>query len=152
MIEPLGPEIRRELQRYGPQAGMGELVAAWPGAVGESIARNAWPARFGRDGTLFVATKDAVWAFELGQRADEIRGKLGKLAPRQLRFAPGKIPDSVSEQTTEESSRAQPEPSEAQRLAAAEVAATIEDEELRALVARAAAASLAKLPSDRSFW
>ena len=71
-MEPLGPDVRRELSRFGPQAGIGEAVAAWPTAVGESIARNAWPARFARDGTLHVATKDAVWAFELGHRAAEI--------------------------------------------------------------------------------
>ena len=43
---------------------MGETVAAWPSAVGEEIARNAWPARFARDGTLIVNTRDSVWAFE----------------------------------------------------------------------------------------
>ena len=149
MIEPLGPDVRRELERYGPQAGMGELVAAWPDAVGESIARNAWPARFGRDGTLFVSTRDAVWAFELGQRVDEIRARLGSLAPRELRFAPGKVPDPVSAEATAIAECARPQPSEEQRRAAAEVAATIEDEELRELVARAVAASLARHPSDR---
>ena len=48
------------------------LLAAWEAAVGPEIARNAWPARFQRDGTLIVHTKDAIWGFELGQRAAEI--------------------------------------------------------------------------------
>ncbi len=73
---------------------MGDVLAAWEDAVGPEIARNAWPARFQRDGTLIVHCQDAIWAFELGSRA-------------------------------------------------AEWAAGIEDETLRELVARAAAASLA---------
>ena len=51
---------------------MGALLAAWEAAVGPEIARNAWPARFQRDGTLIVHTKDAIWGFELGHRAGEI--------------------------------------------------------------------------------
>ena len=55
---------------------MAELVERWPGAVGSQIARFAWPARIARDGTIHVATSDSVWAFELGQRAEEIGGRL----------------------------------------------------------------------------
>ena len=71
-VERLGDLLKRELGRHGAQAGIGEAVAAWPDAVGEEIARNAWPARFTRDGTLIVHTRDAVWGFELTQRAAEI--------------------------------------------------------------------------------
>ena len=61
-------EIRaRALARFGPQAGMAELVERWPEAVGPAIARNAWPARIATDGTVHVNTADSVWAFELGQ-------------------------------------------------------------------------------------
>src|SRR5439155_21214632 len=67
MMEPLGPEVRRELGRFGPQAGLGKLVAAWPAAVGAQIAANAWPARFRRDGILVVHTSSSAWAFELAQ-------------------------------------------------------------------------------------
>ena len=35
---------------------MADLVARWPEAVGRGIARNAWPARIARDGTLHVNT------------------------------------------------------------------------------------------------
>src|SRR2546430_15732070 len=89
-MEPLGPDVRRELERFGPQAGMGEVLAAWPEAVGPAIARNAWPARIARDGTLHVATRDSIWAFELGHRAAEIAVALGVPA---VRFAAGKIPE-----------------------------------------------------------
>ena len=65
MIERIGNEVERELGRFGPAAGMAELLRAWPDAVGEEIARNAWPARIARDGTLHVATSSSAWAFEL---------------------------------------------------------------------------------------
>ena len=81
--------MRKELGQFGPQAGMPELLEAWPVAVGDAIARNAWPARIARDGTLHVATADSIWAFELGHRAAEIAERLG--VPK-VRFAPGPLP------------------------------------------------------------
>ena len=30
-MDPLGSEIRAELRRFGPQAGMADLVERWPG-------------------------------------------------------------------------------------------------------------------------
>ena len=73
---------------------MAELVERWPTTVGAAIARNAWPARIARDGTVHVNTADSVWAFELGQRAAEIAEKLG--VPR-VRFAPGPLPEPDAE-------------------------------------------------------
>ncbi|HEY6054553.1 MAG TPA: DUF721 domain-containing protein, partial [Gaiellaceae bacterium] len=93
-MDPLGPDVRRELDRFGPQGGMAELLEAWPSAVGADIARNAWPARFSRDGTLLVHTADAIWAFELGHRAAEIADRLGVKA---LRFAAGPLPELADE-------------------------------------------------------
>ena len=75
-MERLSSELKHELSRFGVQAGLAELVERWPGVVGAGIARNAWPARIARDGTLHVATADSVWAFELGHRAVEIAGRL----------------------------------------------------------------------------
>jgi len=147
-VEPLGPEVKRELSRFGPQAGLGEAIAAWPGVVGEAIARNAWPARFSRDGTLHVATKDAVWAFELGHRAAEIAKRLGVPA---VRFSPGKVAAAMPVEATAESLAPRPEPTADERRQAAEIAASIEDEELRDLVARAVAASLSSQRGDRPF-
>jgi hypothetical protein len=147
-MEPLGPEVKRELSRFGPQAGLGEAIAAWPATVGEAIARNAWPARFSRDGTLHVATKDAVWAFELGHRAAEIAERLGVPA---VRVAPGKVADALPAEATAAASAPRVQPSAEDRREAAEIAAAIEDESLRDLVARAAAASLSNRRGDRSF-
>jgi len=133
--------VARELRRFGPNAGMGEAVAAWPAAVGEEIARNAWPARFQRDGTLIVHARDAIWGFELGHRAAEISARLpGKPA---LKFVPGPLPEPGAEQPRP-ASEGPPSATLEQVEQAARWAARIDDEELRALVARAAAASLAR--------
>ena len=95
LMEPLGDEIRSELRRFGPEAAISDAVEAWPAAVGPEIARNAWPARFQRDGTLVVHTRDAVWGFELTHRAAEIAGRLpGSPA---LKFVPGPLPEPASD-------------------------------------------------------
>ena len=57
-MERLGDEVGRQLGRFGPQGAIGDVVAVWPDAVGEAIARNAWPARIARDGTVHVNTAD----------------------------------------------------------------------------------------------
>ena len=141
--ERLGDELRRELRRHGPNAAMGDVLAAWEGAVGPEIARNAQPARFQRDGTLIVHCKDAIWGFELGHRAAEIAERLpGKPA---LKFVPGPLPESGAAPAGD--AAAPPPATVEERAKAAEWAAAIEDEELRRLVARAAAASLARRPA-----
>ncbi len=147
MMEPVGENVRRALRGLGPQGAIPELVAAWPAAVGVEIARNAWPARVQRDGTLVVHARDAVWAYELSQRVAEIARRLPG-APR-LRFVPGPIPeldasDAAAAATPQQA--ATPE----QAREAARWAAAIEDEELRELVAGAARASLARAAADRS--
>ena len=93
MIERVGGAVRRELGRFGPSSGLEPLVERWQEAVGPEIARNAWPARLGRDGTLHVHAKDSIWAFELTSRAEEIRARLGSVAPPRLAFSPGPLPD-----------------------------------------------------------
>jgi hypothetical protein len=120
---------------------MGDVLEAWEAAVGPEIARNAWPARFQRDGTLIVHTQDAIWGFELGHRAAEISARLpGKPA---LKFVPGPLPAPGPEppQATPQGS---PAITLEQRARAAEWASEIEDEELRQLVARAAEISLSR--------
>ena len=124
---------------------MSETVAAWPAAVGEEIARNAWPARFQRDGTLVVHAKDAIWAFELGHRAAEIAPRLPG-AP-SLKFVPGPVPEAGASEASLDAPPAPPAATLEEQRQAAEWAASIEDEELRAAVARAAAASLARRQS-----
>jgi hypothetical protein len=120
---------------------MGETVEVWEAAVGPEIARNAWPARFQRDGTLIVHTRDAVWGFELGHRAAEIAARLpGSPA---LKFVPGPLPER-GPGAADVAAQGVPPATLEQARRAAEWAAAIEDDDLRELVARAAAASLAR--------
>ena len=149
----IGDDVRRELGRFGPAAGMAEIVTAWPGLVGEQVARNAWPARLARDGTLHIATSSSAWAFELAQLAPEVlarmRAALADVAPSALRFAPGKLPEP-SEPAAERAERRSPQPSPEHVSQAAAIAAGIEDENLRKVVAKTAAESLARASDDRS--
>jgi len=150
-MEHLGNAVGRELGRFGPAAGMAPVVEAWPAAVGVEIARNAWPARLARDGTLHVHTKDSIWAFELKSRAEEIRSRLGEHAPPRLAFAPGPIPEPVETAREDVSSRSL-EPTPEHVAEADSLARVIRDEDLRKVVAKAAALSLASASNDRSFW
>jgi hypothetical protein len=150
----IGDGVRRELGRFGPAAGMAEIVTAWPGLVGEQIAQNAWPARIARDGTLHVSTSSSAWAFELAHHAPQIlerlQSTLRESAPQALRFAPGKLPDA-SAPTTESTVRAAAEPSAEHVELASALTEGIEDESLREVVAKTAARSLARAAADRSF-
>jgi hypothetical protein len=145
-MEPIGANVRRELGRFGPQAGLGEVVAAWPDAVGPGVAANAWPARIARDGTLHVATSSSAWAFELTQLEATVRGKLEERleghSPPALRFAPGPLPEPGSEGVETRRPIAS-RPTQAEVEEGERVASGITGAALRAAVAEAAAASLA---------
>jgi hypothetical protein len=120
---------------------MAELVERWSSTVGESIARNAWPARIARDGTVHANTSDSVWAFELGQRAEEIAARLG--VPK-LRFAPGPLPEPAAEEAAAAPLEVTPEEAELARA----IASSITDEKLRESVQKAVSFSLARGRSD----
>jgi hypothetical protein len=142
-VEPLGEEIRAELSRVGADSGPGDAASAWPAAVGEEIARHAWPAGRQPDGTLVVHVRDAIWGFELTQRAGEISERLpGR--PR-LRFTLGPLPDTAPEPTPAPRLEASPE----QEREAASLAAEIVDPELRESVAKVIKAALVRAPNDR---
>ena len=150
-MELLGGDVARELSRFGPASGLAPIVEAWPTAVGPEIARNAWPARLGRDGALHVHAKDSIWAFELTSRAAEIRGRLGEVAPPRITFAPGPLPEAY-ESEPEASRKAVAKPSADQLAKAESLAQGIRDEDLRKVVAKAIALSLSGDVNDRSFW
>jgi hypothetical protein len=143
-MEPLGEQIRAELSRVGADSSAGNAVTAWPSAVGAEIARNAWPAKTQPDGTLVVHVRDAIWGFELTQRADEISSRLPD-RPR-LRFTLGPLPDTAPEPPPPPPLEASPE----QALEAAALTAGIEDRNLRESVAKTIKAALARAPDDRS--
>jgi len=149
-MDRVGGDVKRELGRFGPASGIAPLVEVWASAVGPEIARNAWPARIARDGTLHVHTQDSIWAFELTTRAEEIRTRLGKVAPRRLSFAPGPLPEPPPTPPEEVRPRP-PEPTPEHVAKAESLTRVIRDEELRKVVAKAAAASLSRDDNDRSF-
>jgi len=150
-MDRVGNAVARELGRFGPASGMSPLVDVWPAAVGAEIARNAWPARLARDGTLHVHTKDSIWAFELTSRAEEIRGRLGASPPPRLAFAPGPLPEPDNDPA--QAARTSPAEPTAEQVAKGEsLARGIRDPDLRKVVAKAVALSLSRGDNDRSFW
>jgi hypothetical protein len=134
--------VRRELGRFGPAFDLGDLLERWPDAVGEGIARNAWPARVGRDGTVHVNTADSVWAFELAHRAAEIAERLGVEA---VKFAPGPLPGTDEKVVSEPV----PHPTEEQQREAARIVAGIAEPNLRESIQKAVSLGLARGPRDR---
>lgn len=128
---------------------MAPLVEIWPRAVGVEIARNAWPARLARDGTLHVHTKDSIWAFELTARAEEIRARLEAAAPPKLVFTPGPLPEF--EAVEEEVKKRVAKPTSGDIEKAESLTRGIRDENLRKVVAKTVAAGLAAAGTDRSF-
>ena len=157
-MERIGREIERELSRSGGGVGLelAEITTAWPKAVGEAVARQAWPLRLGRDGTLHVATASATWAFELDRLSPEIAERLsallGHAAPAKLRFRVGPVPEPGADaEPVQAASKERPSVTAEADAEAARLASAIEDPELRELVARAARASLSRARSGRGF-
>ena len=150
-MDRIGDAVRRELGRFGTSGEMADLVGAWPEAVGETVARNAWPARLARDGTLHVNAGSSAWAFELQQLESEVVGRLrevlGEAAPGRLRVVPGRLPEPLVP-SEERHAGPLPEATLEQAREARDWAAEIESEDLRKSVEKAARASLARA-SDR---
>lgn len=155
-MDRLEASIRGALRGAGvPDAGaLADVVRVWPQAVGDAIARAAWPKRIARDNTLHVSAISATWAFELTLLADEIRAKLaaevGDGAPIAIVFSPGPVP-APSAPIGGREPQGPPEVDAATRLLADELTEAMTDESLRATIARAAAASLARPAADRRF-
>jgi hypothetical protein len=152
-VKRLGQEIRRAAWRAGFSPASA-LVEVWSRVVGDTIAANAWPARLNRAGVLQVNTTSATWAFELKHLAPRILEKLGaelpEGCPTDIRFAPGPVPEKGHEASSSVASPTHPA-GERERSLAEEMTASITGEELRALVARAAAASLAQSDKKTPF-
>jgi hypothetical protein len=158
-VERIGDEVERSLARGGSRDALplAKVTAAWPTAVGDTVARRAWPLRIAGDGTLHVATASATWANELTLLADDIlerlRERLGDETPKAIRCAVGPIPEPEAP-SSGDADGASASPGDVPPHVAAtasSVASAIEDPELRELVARAARASLARDASDRHF-
>jgi hypothetical protein len=135
----------------GRAADVAAIARRWPQAVGEAIAREAWPARLTPDGELVVHASGAVWASELSHLARDLQGRLEAVgivpAPR-LRFTVGAVPRRRDVEA-EAAPQAPPPPDpRADRWTAA-----IRDPELREAVSAAARSwlqrSRAESGSDR---
>ena len=140
----------------GTALALTEITAVWPKAVGDAVAREAWPLRVARDGTLHVATTSSTWAFELDRLSleieEQLRVLLGASTPKKLRFRVGPVPEPGA--AAGAASEASGEPAAATAEATAEAASLtseVEDPELRELIARAARASLSRASSGRRF-
>ena len=75
-------------RQAAPQTPLAAVQLAWPGAVGEKIARVAEPVSE-RGGRVTVACSSAVWAQELSLMHEEILGRLGDALdtpPTALKF------------------------------------------------------------------
>jgi hypothetical protein len=153
VMERIGGTVERQLARFDAQGAMPRIVAVWPEAVGAQVARNAWPARIARDGTLHVNTSSSVWAFELGHLAptllERLRAELGEQAPGALRFAPGHLPEPPA--AAGDTAPPAPHAPSAEALErAAALTAGIADGELREQVAKAVSLGLSTRADDRS--
>jgi hypothetical protein len=148
VIETVGRTVGEVLGRFGVSPSIAPLLDAWPSAVGPEIARNAWPARIARNGTLLVHTSSAAWAFELAHLEQRLRSSLGDVAPPRMRFVVGPLPEL--ETPAAAPFRAPLSPSAEEIAKGEQLASAIADENLRKVVAKAAALSLASAPSDRS--
>lgn len=153
---PLGRLVEAELERMTPGrpgTALTAVVRLWPSAVGEAIARNAWPARLTRDGSLIVHVASSAWAHELTHLEEAVRNRLGEPAPARLKFVVGPIPEPASPEPGSDARRgAVPSPNDEQR--AESLAQAIEHPKLRETVKKAAALSLAasrSSSSDRTF-
>ena len=93
-------------------------------------------------------TRDAIWAFELTQRAVEIQQRMEGVTA--LKFVPGPLPEPPTEQPAA-TPQGPPSPSAEHSRKAAEWAARIDDDDLRKIVTKAVEMSLAQTANDRSF-
>lgn len=77
----------------------GAVYKIWSEAVGEQIARNAYPAAF-RGGTLFVNVASSPWMQELsflkGKILEKLNSRLGNARLKDIRFKIGPLPQDTS--------------------------------------------------------
>lgn len=138
--------VDTELSRLGRNP-LRDIVEYWPEAVGNDIARNAWPARLSRDGTLHVSTSSSVWAQELTHSEKLLLERLAAEPStadiRRIRFAVGEVPEPGAERESV-SERVAPEVLQEHRRIGEQLASDIADPELRERVSEAIATSVAR--------
>jgi predicted nucleic acid-binding Zn ribbon protein len=95
---PVGHALDALTATLAPATLLAEVQRAWPEAAGEAFAANGAPFRE-RDGEVFVACPEAVWAQELDLMSelvvDRLNHALGRPVVRRLRVQARKAPDTV---------------------------------------------------------
>jgi predicted nucleic acid-binding Zn ribbon protein len=76
---PVATALGAALERAEPATLLAAVQSAWPGAVGEAIAREATPVAE-RSGVVIVACSSSAWAQELDLLGPQI---LEKIRPKQ---------------------------------------------------------------------
>jgi predicted nucleic acid-binding Zn ribbon protein len=87
---PIGAALGAVVAGAEPATLLAAVQSAWPGAVGEAIAREATPVSE-RDGVVTVACRSATWAQELDLLGSQIGSQIRQDLPdggafRGLRF------------------------------------------------------------------
>jgi hypothetical protein len=147
MPERLAASVESELSRLGGEGAALEATRVWEATVGSDVARNAWPARIKRDGTLVVHARTSVWAFELTQMAEDIRMRL-EPQPSAIRFVVGRVPEPAGRPPDEVSTAVLHPDSEGLKMART-LAADVASPEVREALQRAASLGLSRRSSDR---
>jgi hypothetical protein len=146
-LEPLGVVIESALPATADRAAdVAAIARRWPAAVGEAIAREAWPARLTADGELVVHASASVWASELSHLEADLRARLEAVgiapAPR-LRFTVGAVPRRPEAVGDAAPASAPPDDPRADRWTS-----SIRDPELREAVSLAARSWLERARAD----
>ena len=77
---PIGAALQTVLSGAEPATLLAAVQSAWPGAVGEAVAREATPVSE-RDGVVTVACKSATWAQELDLLSGQILAQVSQNLP-----------------------------------------------------------------------
>ena len=80
---PIGEALSMALEGAEPATLLAAVQSAWPGAVGEAIAREATPVAE-REGVVTVACRSATWAQELDLLGSRILSQLRENLPSGL--------------------------------------------------------------------
>jgi predicted nucleic acid-binding Zn ribbon protein len=93
----IGAALETVLQGSEPATLLAAVQSAWPGAVGEAVAREASPVSE-RDGVVTVACRSATWAQELDLLGAQILDQVSRNLPdwaalKAIRFTASGDPD-----------------------------------------------------------
>ncbi len=147
-LRPAGAVLGRAMRRVGggPDPALGPIREAWSSTVGDAVRRAAQPVRRARNGVVTVACADAAWAAELRARSDDLIELVGAALPPDaetvsgLRFIVADRPPGEEPAPERRPIR----PTEGERARAEELVSGVDDDALREVLARAAAASAAR--------